>query len=415
MTVSIPIWGKLGDLFGLKKIFIIGYGIFIVSSLLCSLSPSIMILVINRGLQGLGGGMLLATGPAFIVKYIPKDVRGAAFGIQATSSALGLVVGAPLGGVLTEYLSWHAIFFINVPIGLFAAILGFFVLPNDRKLKKSSENNKEKIDFDFVGAILLIVGLILFIVGMNNGSKEGWHMFPLLELGGGSFTLLLLFVYESRITSPLLPIETFKNRTFFYGMFANIAFFMVLSGNNFIMPFQITKMLNISSSKVGFVLFAFSLTYALSSIIMGKLSDIINPAYLCISGAVTALLSCWLFATLIPEKSLTVTILFLVSLGLSFSAFIAPANKMVMASVSPKNAGSASSLYRTGMTLSSLIGVSFFDAVLSVDSTITTHSFQRIYYIAVIPILIATLLLSALIITSRKKRSSINKTIWKQS
>ena len=394
MTVSIPIWGKLGDLFGLKKIFIIGYITFILSSLLCGFAPTVVWLIIGRGIQGIGAGMLVVSAPAFIVRYIPEQLRGTAFGIQSTTAALGLIIGAPLGGIITEALTWHAIFLINIPIGLVVLILGWRILPSNDALPSPQ---REKFNFDYRGTIMMIVGLSMLIIAINLGTKAGWNLFTIITLIASIIILLLFVLYERSIAQPILPIKIFLNARFCSGFIASIALFTVLSGNNFVMPFQITRLLKVSTGNAGFLMLAFSLTYALLSVIAGKLSDRVNPAYLAATGATCGAISCAVFAFFIPEKSVIITTLFLICLGGSFAAFVAPTNKLVMGPVTKTNAGAASAIYRTGMTLAALLGVALFDAILaSSNNSMSPASFQRVYYFAVFPLLMATLAISYL-------------------
>jgi len=118
------VFGKLGDMKGFKKIFIAGFAVFTVGSLLCGLSGSIDALIGSRFVQGIGAAALEAIGPAMIAIYLPKEIRGKALGILATVISVGIAAGPIIGGLLTQYVSWHWIFFINVPIGICAVFLG---------------------------------------------------------------------------------------------------------------------------------------------------------------------------------------------------------------------------------------------------------------------------------------------------
>ena len=144
MVVSLLlIFGKLGDTIGLKKLFNIGFIIFTSSSLMCGLSNSVLILVISRFTQGIGASILYALPQAMIAKYLPKEHRGTAFGVLASAAALGITLGAPVSGFITEFLSWRWIFFINVPVGILSVIFLNYSIYNSF-FKKNPKKNKKK-------------------------------------------------------------------------------------------------------------------------------------------------------------------------------------------------------------------------------------------------------------------------------
>ena len=379
LTSGLSIWGKLADRLGLKRIFLGGYLVFIVSLALCGLAPTLFWLIAGRSLQGLGTSMLIVSSPAFIARYIPRDRQGSAFGVQATAGSLGLIVGAPLGGIISGYLGWQYIFLVNIPIGLAAAFLAIRALPAD---PPAEAGQREK--FDLIGAILLVSGLVLLVSGINSGSRNDWHsaMHWLQPLAGISVLVVLVF-WEKRVASPLLPLAVLKNRTFLLITMAFIAVRMVLGGNNFVMPFYLTKQLHLSQADSGFLMLAFSITYGLLSLFMGRRADRFNPALLCMSGMGLGFVSFLVFALVLDQTSIVCTAVFLVSIGFAFGCFIAPATKMVMAAAGKNNAASVAALNRTSIYLASLIGVSLFDLLLgSNGSILETGDFQRVYLVA---------------------------------
>lgn len=403
LAAGIPIWGMLADKIGLKKIFIGGYILFTLGSLVCGLASHMYILIIGRGIQGLGAGMLTATSPAYIVKFIPQKMRGSAFGIYSTSAACGLIVGAPLGGILTEYFGWTSVFLINIPIGIIAIAVALWSLPVD------IENNKLKdllAHFDWIGMVLMISGLVLLVTGFNGGTCNGWTPLTTFLLLAGIGVMTFFIIYEKRATSPMLAIDMLSNKTFFWGSMANVSAFIVISGINFIIPFQIAIKLGSSTRDAGFIMLAFSLTYAVLSLIMGKLADIFNPIILCITGMLIGTAAFVIFAGARAHDSLVATILFLIMLGAGLAAFVAPSNKLVMTSVKKANAGTASALFRTFITLASLVGVAIFDALIT---NTANPSFQKAYYTGA-----GCLFLAAIFLILLFKDTSTNNNILKR-
>lgn len=141
----IPI-GRLGDVIGQKNIFTAGFGLFTLSSFFCGTAASLPELIVFRGLQGIGGAMITATGPALLSLLLPVQVRGRAFGYLAAANGLGLAAGFGLGGLIIDFLSWQWIFFINVPVGIGAVGIAYLVIPRDAGQKTASRN------FDPAGA-----------------------------------------------------------------------------------------------------------------------------------------------------------------------------------------------------------------------------------------------------------------------
>lgn len=379
LTSGLSIWGKLADQLGLKRIFLSGYLIFIVSIALCGCAPTLFRLTVGRGFQGLGTSMLLVSSPAFIARHIPKNKQGSAYGIQATAASLGLILGAPLGGLISGLLGWHYIFFVNIPIGLAVACLASRTLPADPPYAAGKQER-----FDVLGAILLIVGLVLLISGITTGNRHTWHsaMHWLLPLSGLCI-LFFLFFWEKRVDSPLLPLTVLKNRTFLSITMAFVCVRMVLGGNNFVIPFYLTGQLHLSQTGSGMLMLAFSITYGLISLAMGRRADRFNPSLLCLSGLMIGVFSFVYFVLFLDRTSILYTALFLMSIGCAFGCFTAPATKMVMAAAGDNNAASVAALNRTSIYLASLIGVSLFDVLLGGNGgTLNSNDFKRVYLAA---------------------------------
>lgn len=379
LTSGLSIWGKLADRLGLKRIFLCGYLLFIVSLAICGLAPTLFWLIAGRSLQGLGTSMLIVSSPAFIARYIPQNRQGSAYGTQATSGSLGLIIGAPLGGIISGYLGWQYIFFVNIPIGLTAAFLAMRTLPAD---PPAQENRGEK--FDFLGAVLLVSGLVLLIAGINSGSSHNWKsVLHWLHPLTGILILIVLIAWEKRAASPLLPLDVLKNRYFLLITLAFIPVLMTVSGNNFVIPFYLTKQLHLSQAGSGLLMLTFSFTYGLFSMFMGRWSDRLHPALLCMSGMTIGVVSFIIFAFTLSQSSIFFTALFLISIGCGFGCFIAPATKMVMGAADKHNAASVAALNRTSIYLGSLIGVSLFSLLLGGNAaTLEISDFQHVYFAA---------------------------------
>ena len=200
--------GRLADLLGRRRLFIAGLALFAGSSLLCGLAWSAGSLIAFRGLQGLGGALLAPAALSLLMTTFAegKD-RDLALGIYGAASGSGAAAGVLLGGVLTSYVSWSWIFFINVPVGLAAIALTPVLL-------RDSRADLQHRHFDFAGAASVTAGLMLLVYAMTRATSDGWASRTTLSLLAGAAVLVLAFVLiELRSPSPLLPLRIFRLRT----------------------------------------------------------------------------------------------------------------------------------------------------------------------------------------------------------
>ncbi len=180
---TILFFGRLGDIKGKSKIFNLGLLVFTIGSLLCGLSKSFSSLVFFRIIQALGASAAMANNQGIITQVFPANERGKALGINATFLALGTMLGPALGGFIISYLSWHYIFFINIPIGIIAVIMGFKILP------KKIEDKKEKIDF--LGAGIFGASVICLFCSLLVGQRVGYAYSMYLYIEKKSLNILL--------------------------------------------------------------------------------------------------------------------------------------------------------------------------------------------------------------------------------
>jgi EmrB/QacA subfamily drug resistance transporter len=200
--------GRLADLLGRRRLFIVGLALFSLSSLLCGLAWSEASLIGFRGLQGLGGALVAPAALSLLMTTFAEGrERNLALGIYGAASGSGAAVGVLLGGVLTSYLSWSWIFFINVPVGVAAIALAPVLL-------KESRADLEHRHFDFPGAASITLGLMLLVYAMTHATTDGWGADTTIALLAGAGALVVAFVaIELRSPSPLLPLRIFRSRT----------------------------------------------------------------------------------------------------------------------------------------------------------------------------------------------------------
>ena len=207
MTVAVPIYGKLGDLYGRRRLMLFGMGLFTLASLFCGLAQSMEQLVLARIFQGIGAGGMISVSQAIIGDIVPPRERGRYQGYFSSMYAVASVAGPVLGGYMTEYLSWRWVFLINLPLGL-----GAWLVANHTLVGLPVPQRKPIIDY--VGTLLMIIGLTALLLGITEvGQGHAWRSAEVLGLLACSVVVLGLFVWhERRAREPLLPMHLFANR-----------------------------------------------------------------------------------------------------------------------------------------------------------------------------------------------------------
>jgi EmrB/QacA subfamily drug resistance transporter len=366
ITSTLLLFGKLGDRISLKKVFLGGYAVFTIGSLLCGLSPGIYTLIGSRVVQGIGGSMLLATSFAIISRHLPSDRTGWAFGITSTASSLGVATGAPVGGVITGYLSWHWIFFINVPIGITALWVAARNIPEERTADERGRNDRGRERFDFAGGTLSFFGLAMLLYAFNAGKEMGWGSPAIVSSFALALVLLSLLVFrESRISFPLLDLSLFKNLTFTFALCGTFMSYLLVSGNAFILPFYLKATKGLNAQQIGLVLLVYSSIYVLLSSRAGKLADKVNPAMLCTVAMASAAVNTFVFSYTLKLQGLAPAIVFLVWMAVSFVIFFSPNNKQVMSCATRERHGVASGMFNTTTNLGMVFGVALFEAIFA--------------------------------------------------
>jgi EmrB/QacA subfamily drug resistance transporter len=355
----LPIFGRLGDLRGHKQVYMLGFVLFISSSILCAYSNSINFLVASRAIQALGAAMLSANSPAILTKSFPDNQRGQALGMQATMTYLGLSVGPVLGGWLTDQFNWHTVFMINLPVGLIALIFSALFITKDKP-----EFDSER--FDFLGAVLFFLGLISLLLGLNQGHEWQWLSFPTLATILSSIILFRLFFnVEKKCIAPMLDINLFHNRLFTLSTITAILNYMCVNSSIFLMPFYLIQGRGLSPSQAGLILIAQPITMAIIAPISGTISDRIGSRIPTTFGMCLIAVGLYLLSTLESSTPFQFIILSLLILGLGIGIFISPNNSALMGSSPSHRQGIAAGLLATARNVGMVLGVGLSGAIFN--------------------------------------------------
>ena len=362
MSSTLLIFGKLGDKIGLKKVFIAGYIFFTAGSLLCGISINISMLILSRVIQGLGGAMLFVTGFAIMSKFLPVNIMGWAFSMISAFSAAGVTVGSPLGGFITAWLNWRWIFFVNVPVCIFAIIISWKVIPDEQK----KIHPYFLYDFDITGSFLSFLSPFLLLYGLNRGGEAGWTSFTVIACIAISLILFVIFIlWEKRVKEPLMDLTIFKIKSFSSASIATFLAVMTRSGHMILIPFYMEFIKGLTPEKAGMALIVFSCVYTVSSLISGTMADKINPFYLYSTAMILAGASCITFCFTLGSPGLFNLFVFLVWFAIALGMFMSPNNKYVMSLIPPEKKGSASGIFNTVSSLALVMGVCILEAVFS--------------------------------------------------
>ena len=369
-------FGKLADRLGMGRVMTWGYLLFTGSSLLCGLAPTAAVLVAGRLLQGIGGGMLSATSLGAVGSYLPPERRGWGIGIVSAASALGAMLGAPIGGMLSEMAGWRWIFLVNLPVGLFAWYIVSFRFPRDAKTV--SGRNRRMIGIDPASVLLSVIALGSLLYGISRGPEDGWLSPPVLGsvLSGVVFFVAFLF-RERRSPDPLLDWGLFRDRRFLAANLANFFTSMLVAGVNFLFPFYLIYVQGLGQAATGAVLIFFSGVYVLVSPVAGRLSDRIGVRLLTTGGMVLAAGGLFVFTCLAGAPSMAAPVVLLVLLGVAYGSYLSPNNRQILNLAPPEGQGSASGVLRLLFYLGQPLGVALAEAVLRDGLPETVESVSR--------------------------------------
>jgi EmrB/QacA subfamily drug resistance transporter len=361
MAGCVLIFGKLSDGIGFKKVFLSGFVIFTIGSFCCGLLPDLLssfpVLIGSRAFQAIGGAMITAIAPAMITAYIPMKQKGKAMGIIMTLAALGTAIGPTVGGILTQYLSWHWIFFINVPVGIIAILLGAKVIP-------VTTPHAMPAGFDKTGALLIFTGLAALLFAVSEGNLLGWTSPVILgTLVLAILTLSYFVLHELRIADPLLELRLFKNRNFLLTNLIISLVFFSFAGINYLLPFYLQYVKGYGTSDAGLILTALSVAMMVAGLLSGALYNRVGGRNLCIAAGIFLVAGYYMMTLLRVDSGTGYVVLCLLVIGFSLGLMITPASNMIMNSVAKRYQGMVSSLTSLERFAPLTLGIAFANLV----------------------------------------------------
>lgn len=353
-------FGRLSDIKGRRVIYSIGLVIFSMGSFFCAISKTAFFLIAARSFQGVGAAMIMACTPALIVDTFPGPERGKYLGMIGAVVASGLTLGPAIGGFLLDQFSWRAIFYINIPIGLFAAVIIFLYLRGGSADSANSES------FDIWGVLFLAVCIGSFILLLSKGYSWGIFSSSFISIGSVFiFSLILLINVERKSSFPILDMDLFTIRLFCFPVLSGIMLFTSLFTMVFLMPFYLMIQCNLPPSQAGNMLvIPFFFLFVIAPV-SGGMSDKIGTRFLCTTGMVIIMVALYFLAKLPPSASLFQIGLRMAFVGIGIAIFTSPNTSAAMGAVPQKRRGIAGGIVAEARNLGMVIGVSIASVIFN--------------------------------------------------
>ncbi|PMC40146.1 MFS transporter [Bacillus sp. UMB0899] len=358
-TITAMLVGKLSDIYGRKIFILIGIGIFMIGAFLCGTSEDIIQLIMYRGLQGFGGGMIMSSAFTTVGDLFSPRERGKWQGLLGAVFGLSSLFGPTLGGYIVDNFDWHWIFWVFLPIGIFAFALILKLYP--------SQKAKEKEPIDFLGSITLTITIVSLLLGFTwAGDKFEWASFQIIGLFSITIISLLAFIFiELKVKSPVLPLYLFKNSVFTVSNVAGMLMGMGMFGTIMYVPFYVQGVQGESATVSGLVEMVMTISMVSSSILVGNLITKTGKYKIfALLGLIIMAVGLILNSTLEVESSLTRLILQLIVVGIGLGVNMPVFNITVQNAVSHKYLGVATSAMQTFRQIGGTVGVALLGSVM---------------------------------------------------
>ncbi len=356
MAIFLLVMGRLGDIYGRRKIFQMGLLLFAFAGGLISQADSIEMVIAFRFLQGMGGAMVNATTMAILVSVFAPHERGKALGIAVASVYAGISCGPFIGGFLIEWLGWRSLFYLMVPFGLLTYFVTWI------KIKDEWAGSRGE-PFDWSGALVYAPSILLLVYGVLHLQDGGlsWGLLILANLG-----LVLFLLIEMRAPYPMLDVRLLlENRVFALSNLAALFNYAATFGVTFFLSLYLQYVKGMGPQQAGTILIVQPIVQTIFSPFFGRLSDRIPAAYVATSGMAFCALGLAVATGLSAESPLSMIVLLLVFLGLGFALFSSPNVSMIMGSVAPRHLGVASGLSASMRTMGMLTSMMIITLIFS--------------------------------------------------
>jgi EmrB/QacA subfamily drug resistance transporter len=356
-AVLIATGGRLGDIFGRRLMFLAGVVIFAITSATAGLAQDPAMLIASRAIQGIGAALMMPATLSIITHAFPAAERGKAIGTWAGVSALALSIGPVVGGFLTEYVSWRAIFFINLPVAIGAVIATVFAV---------SESRDETVDrrVDYPGVAVLTASLTAIVLALIEGNSWGWGSTEILALLiGGGLGLAAFVAIELRVVAPMVEFGLFRTRQFIGSNLVAFIITFAMMGTFFFMAIYMQDILGYGALEAGVRFLPTTMVIAVIAPIAGRLADRLGPATPMSAGLAVLAVAMFLFAGIDTRTTYAGLIVPFVLMGIGIALVMSPMSTAAMNAVSVQKSGVASGVLQMSRMVGASVGVAATGAI----------------------------------------------------
>lgn len=355
--------GGAGDVYGIKRMFVIGLLAYTLAVFLIGIAPGLPLVMGLRVTQAVGNGLILVSAPAIVTQLFPAHYRGRALGIMAGLGTLGMIAGSLGGGALVDAFGWRSIFLARVPLCLVVVAYTLIAL-------QETPRPAVRPSLDLRGALTLFVGMASLILFLTIGGRNGWTLPHVAALGLAAVIALWVFVIvEKRAARPILDLSLLRHRVLAPALVVSFLVFVSTFVNWFILPFYMSDVLNASAQTWGLVIMLMTLTNAAFAPVGGWLSDRIHPSYTITTAVGVSALTMALFTTLDVDSSVSDVAILMVATGVGMGLFGAASSNLIMGTFPLDRLGMGGAIMSLSRSLGTVSSVAIMGAVFSARQT----------------------------------------------
>ena len=352
LTVFLPFFGKLGDIFPKNKLYSVGFSLFALGAFLNTTAQSFGVLIAYRCLEALGASIMLSNAQAIIASIFKKERRGKALGLNGCIVAIGGMSGPAIGGILINYFGWHSVFIPCIPVALAGAYYSYRMLPHTVK------TDRKNFKFDYKGFIYFTISLFALLLAIAEGHTWGWNSLKIITLGLITLVFgVLFYIRDHHINYPLIDFSLFKIKTFTYGNLGVMTSYMAMYTNSILLPFFLQEILKYNALVTGLLILPYSVTLSVIAPIAGRLSGKYGSRYLTLAGPVVYCIALLMFTLYDKNCAMWQIVLASGIMGIGNGLFQSPSNNAIMTSVTPNELGLASGILALSRNMGNILGV----------------------------------------------------------
>lgn len=350
LTVFLPFFGKIGDLYPKNKVYSTGFFTFSIGALLCTFSPNFVTLVIFRCIEALGASIMLANGPAVISTLFRGENRGKALGINGSLVAAGGLLGPALGGMMINFFGWRTIFLPAFIISFIGGILSYRLVP--------SYIRRKVLKFDYKGFLYFTIALCALLLAISEGYSWGWKSLRIISLGILTLIFGSLFYFrDKKISYPMINFRMFKIKTFTFGNIAVMTSYMTMFTNAILLPLFLQDILKYNAFVTGLLILPYSLASCLVAPFAGTYAGKHGSKILTRIGPAIYIIALLIFTSFGIHTKQWQVVAASIIMGIGNGCFQSPSNTAIMTSVKTEEVGIASGILSLSRNMGNILGV----------------------------------------------------------